>query len=158
VASITRYFFLSQEKRKFCACLLIRERKRERKREKESEKDVERKKERERKGVDLYLSISGDRSVRGLDLRLDCCRQKCGLVYRWWCTRWRRSGDGIWDKPRDIYGTTPANERRLVERDYRGKKDEGREQTAPQHPPTCPRRSSMQVRMHLRLRVSDLRH
>jgi len=52
-------------------------------REKEKEKDIERKKEREKKDVDLYLSISGDRSVRGLDLRLGCCRQKCGLVYRW---------------------------------------------------------------------------
>jgi len=109
--------------------LSLNQREKKRERERESEKDTERKKERERKGVDLYLSISGDRSVRGLDLRLDCCRQKCGLVYRWWCTRWRRSGDGIRDKPRDIYGTTPANERRLVERDYHGKKDEGREQT-----------------------------
>lgn len=104
----------SQEKRKIYAS--IGERK----------KVIERKKVRERKDVDLYLSILGDRSVRGLDLRLDCCRQKCGLVYRWWCTRWRRSGDGIQDKPRDIYGTTPANERRLVERKHRAKEDEGK--------------------------------
>lgn len=64
----------------------------------------ERKKgEREREGeknkkrdAGLYLSISGDRSVRGLDLRLDGCCQKCGLVYRRCYTRWRRSGDGFW--------------------------------------------------------------
>lgn len=37
----------------------------------------------------FYLSISDDRSVRGLDLRLGGCRQKCGLVYRA-SVRWRR--------------------------------------------------------------------
>jgi len=47
----------------------------------EKERRKERKKEKEREDAGLYLSISGDRSVRGLDLRLGGCRQKCGLVY-----------------------------------------------------------------------------
>lgn len=37
----------------------------------------------------FYLSSSDDRSVRGSDLRLDDCRQKCRLVYRT-SVQWRR--------------------------------------------------------------------
>lgn len=79
---------------------------------------VQREREKRRQTEDdaaLYLSISGDRSVRGLDLRLGGCRQKCGLVYRGLV---HGSADLVTvsgNKPRDIYGTTPASGTRLVE-------------------------------------------
>lgn len=84
------FFFLSLEERRKRSCdfrpvIFWSERKRERGREEEKKK----------RDAGLYLSISDDRSIRGLDLRLDGCRQKCGLVYRWCYTRWRRSGDGF---------------------------------------------------------------
>ena len=51
----------------------------------------------------FYLSISDDRSVRGLDLRLGGCRQKCRLVYRA-SVRWRRPvGEFPWHATRHLW-------------------------------------------------------
>lgn len=51
----------------------------------------------------FYLSISDDRSVRGLDLRLGGCRQKCRLVYRA-SVRWRRPvGEFPWLATRHLW-------------------------------------------------------